>query len=83
MERLWAKLSVDSFGVPADRIVETNDLNMFGKASLFQLTSRCHTPMGVAEYADWIMNPSEPKRSSAAARRCPLADDATHVAGGT
>ena len=58
--RQWSKLTPDSFEVPDDRAVEANDLNMFGKASLFQLTSRCHTPMGIAEYGDWIMNPAKP-----------------------
>ncbi|MCA9211612.1 MAG: hypothetical protein KDB27_00985 [Planctomycetales bacterium] len=58
IERDWKRLVVDEVDLPQDRSVEAHDLNLFGKASLFQLVNRCHTPMGIETLAHWILNPA-------------------------
>ncbi len=59
LERNWAKLPVLPVELPDDQAATANDLDLFGKASLFQLLNRADTTAGQQMLAGWLLAPSD------------------------
>jgi len=58
MDRKWKRIPVVDVDVPQEHQAVAADLDLFGKASVFQLTSLAHTPFGTATLRDWLLNPA-------------------------
>ncbi len=61
MDRQWKRIPVVEVDVPQEHQAIAADLDLFGKASVFQLTSLAHTPFGTATLRDWLLNPAAPE----------------------
>ncbi len=59
LNRKWSELPEPP--IPPDADTTTADLNLFGRASLMELTSTAHTEEGVACLSRWLANPAPPK----------------------
>jgi hypothetical protein len=60
LTRDWSKLPVVAVELSKEHTAIANDLDLFGKASLFQLLNRADTSAGQALLRDWIVTPAEP-----------------------
>lgn len=61
IERAWERLPIPSVaGAGADAPL-SRDLDLFGRASLFQLLGTAHTPAGNAMLAGWLLRPAPPE----------------------
>ena len=58
MHRRWSDIHVVEPSIPADAQQLALDLDLFGKASLWQLISRAHTSLGQQTLSDWLLCPS-------------------------
>lgn len=64
IERAWDRLPIPAVIVEAVEGVEgplARDLDLFGRASLFQLLGTAHTPAGKAMLAGWLLQPAPPE----------------------
>jgi len=57
--RDWSKLPVVPVELEVEQAATANDLDLFGKASLFQLLNRADTSAGQAWLRDWLVTPAE------------------------
>src|SRR5689334_8940278 len=60
LDRRWDLLPVTNVEVPPKYEAVANDLDLFGHASLYQLTSQTHTPFGRDTLRDWLLVPAAP-----------------------
>lgn len=78
VERRWDDIPVRPVEVPADYQSVAGDLDLFGRASLYQFLSLAHTPFGEDTLRDWLIIPATPReiveRQQAAAFLAPQAD---------
>jgi len=58
LERAWDRLPVPSIAVEGTDGPLARDLDLFGRASLFQLLGTAHTPAGKATLAGWLLRPA-------------------------
>ncbi|MEM8680121.1 MAG: hypothetical protein AAGF97_12305 [Planctomycetota bacterium] len=59
--RAWDTLPADAGQPPSiPAAVVSHDLDLFGRASLFQLVNEAHTPGGLQELSQWLAVPAEP-----------------------
>ena len=56
LKRDWAALPVVDVGIPSEHSAFSNDLDLFGSASLFQLIGGVGTPMGVQLLKQWMLS---------------------------
>jgi hypothetical protein len=62
LERAWDRLPVpDAAGVAGVDGPLARDLDLFGRASLFQLLGTAHTPPGRGTLARWLFQPAPPE----------------------
>jgi len=59
--RDWAAIPVPSVAVPPRHAAVARDLDLFGRASVFQLINLAHTPRGMSLLRDWILEPAAPE----------------------
>ena len=50
----------DGPGTASDGLRTSDDLDLFGKASLFHLLCVANTPMGVQTLRQWLLHPADP-----------------------
>lgn len=55
LDRNWEALPAPSYHVPAELQTTCDDLNLFGRRSLFQLLCHAATPDGVHQLGDWLL----------------------------
>ncbi|MBC8351941.1 MAG: hypothetical protein H8E66_08120 [Planctomycetes bacterium] len=60
LTRNWSNLPVTTVKLSNEQNATANDLDLFGKASLFQLLNRADTSAGQALLRDWLVTPAEP-----------------------
>jgi energy-coupling factor transporter ATP-binding protein EcfA2 len=60
LDRQWDRVSTSEVAVPPEREAVANDLDLFGRASLYQLVSLAHTPFGRETLRDWLLAPASP-----------------------
>lgn len=60
LERRWDDIPLPAVEVPAAHGALSNDLDLFGHASLFQLLCCASTPVGVRVLRDWLLHPAPP-----------------------
>jgi len=60
LERNWKALPVDDVSSALTDLPVARDLDLFGRASVFQLASTATTPLGQARLAQWLVEPAEP-----------------------
>jgi hypothetical protein len=76
LRRDWSKLPVVAVELSKDQSATANDLDLFGKASLFQLVNRADTSAGQMLLRDWLVTPAAPdqvaQRQHAAQELAPL-----------
>jgi hypothetical protein len=58
--RQWNQLPVIAFAVPAERRAVAGDLDLFGRASVFQWIGPLRTPPGIQLLGQWLCWPAEP-----------------------
>ncbi len=58
--RQWTSVPIPRVAVPGEYAAVAKDLDLFGKASLFQLLCLAHTPRGIEMLRDWILEPASP-----------------------
>ncbi len=56
LNRDWDKLKTIPVAIPPEHAALTNDLDLFGRSSLFQLVGGVETPAGIRLFRDWILN---------------------------
>ncbi len=72
LRREWSRLPVPAVEIPAKSIPLARDLDLFGKASVFQWLCLAHTPLGIETLRDWLItssNPQEIRNRQEAVRR--------------
>ncbi|MEO8497014.1 MAG: hypothetical protein ABI614_18235, partial [Planctomycetota bacterium] len=78
LTRDWSKLPVVAVELTKEQSATANDLDLFGKASLFQLLNRADTSAGQALLRDWLVTPAAPdqisERQQAVQELSPLLD---------
>jgi hypothetical protein len=76
--REWDRLPVPTVTVAGTDGPLARDLDLFGRASLFQLLGTAHTPDGRAMLASWLLRPAAPEeiagRQAAVAELAPEVD---------
>ncbi len=65
LERDWQAISYHRIEIPKAHRTLSNDLNLFGRTSVFQLLSMAHTPVGREILRDWILEPATPEEIAA------------------
>jgi len=60
LARAWDRLPVPQTAVAGTEGPLARDLDLFGRASLFQLLGTAHTPQGKALLAGWLLRPAAP-----------------------
>jgi MutS domain V len=60
LSRDWSNLPIVPIEVPSKHLATANDLDLFGKASLFQLLCRADTDAGQTMLRDWLTDPATP-----------------------
>jgi hypothetical protein len=60
IQRDWSNLPLPAVSVPADHAAVATDLDLFGRASLFQLLCTAHTRMGIEVLRDWLLTRAAP-----------------------
>ncbi|HRX80018.1 MAG TPA: hypothetical protein P5307_13195 [Pirellulaceae bacterium] len=61
LHRDWSKLPVVAVELPKEQTPTANDLDLFGRASLYQLLNRADTIAGQSLLADWLVTPASPE----------------------
>jgi hypothetical protein len=61
IERAWDRLPVPAVTTEGADGPLARDLDLFGRASLFQLLGTAHTPGGKAMLASWLLRPAPPE----------------------
>ena len=56
LNRDWDSLKLVDVDIPREHIAITNDLDLFGRSSLFQLVGGVETPEGIRLFRNWILN---------------------------
>ncbi len=78
LQRRWDQIPEVHVELPAEHRPVSDDLDLFGHASLFQLISCAHTPMGKRTLRDWLMSPAMPdeivSRQKAVQQMAPMVD---------
>ncbi|HEX3530425.1 MAG TPA: DNA mismatch repair protein MutS [Thermoanaerobaculia bacterium] len=78
LARAWDRLPVPQTAVAGTEGPLARDLDLFGRASLFQLLGTAHTPQGKALLAGWLLRPAAPaeiaERQEAVAELAPEID---------
>ena len=64
-KRDWSKLYEPQIEIPNQFAAMSNDLDLFGKASLFQMLSRSNTLRGKEILRDWMLYPAQHEETSA------------------
>jgi ABC-type multidrug transport system fused ATPase/permease subunit len=59
IDRDWRRVPIPNAAPPDDRLALSQDLDLFGHASLCQLICRARTPWGLERIANWIAVPAE------------------------
>jgi hypothetical protein len=59
LEGRWAGRGPDGVGYRRDDHLYANDLDLFGRGSMFQLLCAARTPMGQDTLAQWLLAPAE------------------------
>ena len=77
IERAWDRLPIPSVAVAGADGPLARDLDLFGRASLFQLLGTAHTPAGKAMLAGWLLRPAPPEEI--ARRQAAVGELATEV----
>src|SRR5262249_19741218 len=77
MARAWDRLPVPKTTVHGAEGPLARDLDLFGRASLFQLLGTAHTPQGKELLASWLLRPAPPEEI--AARQAAVAELAPEV----
>jgi hypothetical protein len=76
--RDWDRLAIPTVAAAGTDRPFARDLDLFGRASLFQLLGTAHTPPGKAILAGWLLRPAPPEeiaeRQGAAAELAPEID---------
>ena len=60
LARSWDRLPIPQTSVAGTNGPLARDLDLFGRASLFQLLGTVHTPPGKATLAGWLLQPAAP-----------------------
>lgn len=58
LDRNWRQLPAIAVELPEVHRAVSRDLDLFGRASLFQLVSLAHTPFGKETLRDWLLEPA-------------------------
>jgi hypothetical protein len=78
IERAWDRLPIPSVAVDGVDGALARDLDLFGRASLFQLLGTAHTPAGKAMLAGWLLRAAPPeeiaRRQAAVSELAPEVD---------
>lgn len=61
MARRWSDVRPQDIDIPGGAVTLSDDLDLFGHASLYQLLCRAHTPRGRALLRDWILTAASPE----------------------
>ena len=59
IDRDWQAVPIPNAAPPGDRLTLSEDLDLFGHASLCQLICRARTPWGLERIANWIAVPAD------------------------
>jgi hypothetical protein len=59
--RDWSAVPIPRVSVPLRHAAVAKDLDLFGRASLFQLVNQAHTPRGIETLRDWLLEPTAPQ----------------------
>jgi len=59
IDRDWQNVPLPNAAPPGDRLTISEDLDLFGHASLCQLICRARTPWGLERIANWITVPAD------------------------
>ncbi len=59
IDRDWQAVPIPNAAPPGDRLTLSEDLDLFGHASLCQLICRARTPWGLERIANWITVPAD------------------------
>jgi hypothetical protein len=59
--RQWERIPRIKVEVPEQHLAVARDLDLVGRASLFQLLNLAHTPRGIEMLRDWILEPAAPE----------------------
>ncbi|MCU0962471.1 MAG: hypothetical protein MUF48_20425 [Pirellulaceae bacterium] len=59
--RRWTALPVPEVSVPPEHAAVARDLDLFGRASVYQLVNLAHTPRGRCLLRDWLLEPAAPQ----------------------
>ena len=65
LEKRWQDVPAPTIGVPDKYGPESRDLDLFGSASVFQLLTLSHTPLGRETLRDWLLEPASPEEIAA------------------
>ena len=60
-QRHWDQIPTVPVGIPRQHAAVARDLDLVGRASLFQLLNLAHTPRGIEMLRDWILEPASPE----------------------
>jgi ABC-type multidrug transport system fused ATPase/permease subunit len=60
-QRRWDAIPSKSVEVPRQHLAVAKDLDLIGRASVFQLVNLAHTPRGIEMLRDWILEPASPE----------------------
>jgi len=60
MSRSWEEMRLSATEVPESDATLANDLDLFGRRSLFHFVCRATTSMGIATLRDWLLHPATP-----------------------
>jgi predicted ATPase len=60
-QRKWDSIPTAQVEIPSRHLAVARDLDLVGRASLFQLINLAHTPRGIEMLRDWILEPATPE----------------------
>ncbi|MDP9120285.1 MAG: DNA mismatch repair protein MutS [Acidobacteriota bacterium] len=87
LARAWDRLPLSTPPQPGELPPLARDLDLVGRASLFQLLGTAHTPLGRTTLRDWLLHPAPPAeiaaRQEAAAELAPELDMRQRLEQGT
>lgn len=63
--RQWQSIPVPQVDVPSHHAATAKDLDVFGRASLFQWVNLAHTPAGLRMLRDWLLEQAAPDEIAA------------------
>ncbi len=62
MGREWDQIPLSKTEIPQSSLALANDLDLFGRASLFHLVCQARTSWGIGTLSDWLLSPVEGER---------------------